>query len=169
MGAAGRSKVQARYRASAVVRQYEALWDELALAAAALDDGWRTAAPAASGRTSAGVPGGDRARPDRPGGDPAALSPASIFRAYPTGFLSPGDTIATVAGVPIDPPYSDVAVLLDRPLLEAIRDRCATPTLVGDVVAMAPVEARGWFAVMWLLKYGVLRVAGHGDPPARPA
>jgi hypothetical protein len=96
--------------------------------------------------------------------DAATLSPASIFRAYPTGFLSPDDTVVAVAGVEIDPPYSDVAVLLDRRLLEAIRDRCATGTRVGDVVALAPIEARGWFAVMWLLKYGVLRVAAHGAP-----
>jgi hypothetical protein len=36
------------------------------------------------------------------------------------------------------------------------------PVPVRDVVALAPIEARGWFAVMWLLKYGVLRVASHG-------
>jgi hypothetical protein len=148
MGAAGRAKVRDRFRASAVVRQYEALWDDLAAAAATLED-WRTPAPAAS----------PAAR--RPA-DPTALSPSSLFRAYPTGFLSPDDTVATVPGVGIDPPYSDVAVLLDRHVLEAIRDRCLTPTRVRDVVGLATIEARGWFAVMWLMKYGVLRVSAHG-------
>jgi len=32
----------------------------------------------------------------------------------------------------------------------------------GDVVALAPIDARGWFAIMWLMKYGVLRVSAHG-------
>jgi glycosyltransferase involved in cell wall biosynthesis len=148
MGEAGRARVRDRFRTSAVVRQYEAWWDELAADAARLDD-WRAPRPAAPAAAPEAI-------------DPAALSPSSIFRAYPTGFLSPGDTVATVAGVAIDPPYSDAAVLLDRGLLEAIRDRCATPALVRDVVALAAIEARGWFAVMWLLKYGVLRVAAHG-------
>jgi hypothetical protein len=70
--------------------------------------------------------------------------------------------VATVPGVGIDPPYSDAGILLDRRLLEAMRDRCATPTRVRDVVALAAIDARGWFAVMWLLKYGVLRVSSHG-------
>ncbi|MEO5821994.1 MAG: glycosyltransferase family 4 protein [Vicinamibacteraceae bacterium] len=148
MGAAGRAKVRERFRASAVVRQYEALWDELAAAAAALDD-WRTPAPVEPAASRTAI-------------DPAILSPSSIFRAYPTDFLSPNDTVATVPGVAIDPPYADVAVLLDRRLLGAIRDRCVTPTQVRDVVSLAAIETRGWFAVMWLLKYGVLRVAAHG-------
>jgi hypothetical protein len=148
MGAAGRAKVRGRFRASAVVRQYEALWDELAAAAASLEN-WRTPAPVTPVAS-------------RPGADPAALAPSWLFHAYPTGFLSPDDSVAAVPGVAIDPPYSDVAVLLHRPLLEAIRDRCAAPARVRDVVRLAPLEARGWFAVMWLLKYGVLRVSAHG-------
>jgi glycosyltransferase involved in cell wall biosynthesis len=148
MGAAGRAKVRARYRASAVVHHYEALWDELAAAAATLAD-WRTPAPATPFTLRQAV-------------DPAALSPSSLFHAYPTGFLSPDDTVATVPGVALDPPYSDVAVLLDRALLEGIRDRCVTPARVRDVIGLAAIEARGWFAVMWLLKYGVLRVSAHG-------
>jgi len=151
MGAAGRAKVNDRFRASAVVHHYEAVWDELAAAAATLTD-WR-----APGALIDKHVGSAAAPLDAP-----ALSPAHIFRGYPTGFLSPGDTLATVPGVAIDPPYTDVAALLDRGLLEAIRDRCATPTRVRDVVALAPIEARGWFAVMWLMKYGVLRVSAHG-------
>ena len=58
--------------------------------------------------------------------------------------------------------YSDIAALLDPVLLAAIHAGCLTPTRVRDAVAIAPIEARGWFAVMWLLKYGVLRVAAHG-------
>jgi hypothetical protein len=150
MGAAGQAKVRARYRWSAVIREYEALWDALA-ADAARDT-------AAQARPSA-------ARPAAPSGDPAVLSPASIFRAFPTGFLSPGDALATVPGVAIDPPYTDVAPLLDPALLARIRDRCTTPARVADVVALSPVPARGWFAVMWLLKYGVLRVSGQLPTP----
>ena len=144
MGEAGRAKVQTRYRLSAVIRQYEAWWDELASACAT---------GAASGAATPPPVSSPRA---------AAPSPSAIFRAYPTGFLSPGDTLATVAGVAIDPAYSDIAALLDPALLAAIQARCATPSAVRDVVALAPIAARGWFAVMWLLKYGVLRVSAHG-------
>jgi glycosyltransferase involved in cell wall biosynthesis len=137
MGAAGRAKVRTRYRWSAVIREYETLWDTLALACAALP-----AVPAA---------------PESP-----AAAPAQIFRAYPTGFLSPDDVVVAQPGVAVDPPYLDVAALLDPVLLERIRVHCATPARAADVVALAPIAARGWFAVMWLLKYGVLRVSAHG-------
>jgi glycosyltransferase involved in cell wall biosynthesis len=147
MGAAGRTKVRDRFRASAVIRQYEALWDELAADAARLAD-WRTV-PAAT------TPG-----PDSPAIDAAALSPAGVFRAYPTRFLSPADAVVIVPGVAIDPPYRDVAPLLDPTLLAAVCARCASPAPIGDLVALAPQAARGWFAVLWLLKYGVLRLAG---------
>ena len=147
MGEAGRAKVRARFRASAVIRGYEAWWDALAAACAAGDGG----AIAGAGATSppAGAIGG-------------APSPAAIFRAYPTRFLSPDDMLATVPDVAIDPAYSDIAALLDPGLLAAIHAHCVTHALVRDVVALAPIEARGWFAVMWLLKYGVLRVVAHG-------
>ena len=70
---AGRTKVRERFRASAVVRQYEALWDELAADAARLDD-WRTPRPIA---------------PTAAAADPAALSPSSLFRSYPPASSRP--------------------------------------------------------------------------------
>ena len=77
---------------------YEALWDELAAAAG---DARRLAhAERRRSRRPAPVAPADR----RPGAVAGA-----IFRAYPTGFLSPDDSLATVPGVAIDPPYSDVA------------------------------------------------------------
>ena len=78
MGAAGRAKVRERFRASAIVRQYEAL--------------------VGRARRRRGPPRRLAARPLRScrspsaARDAAALSPSSIFRSYPTGFLSPGDT-----------------------------------------------------------------------------
>jgi glycosyltransferase involved in cell wall biosynthesis len=146
MGAAGRAKVRDRFRASAIIRQYEALWDELAADAARLAD-WRA------------LPPGTPRDADSPAADAAALSPASVFRAYPTRFLSPDDVVVIVPGAAIDPPYRDVAPLLDPALLAAICARSVSPTPIGDLVALTPLAARGWFAVMWLLKYGVLRLA----------
>jgi len=67
-----------------------------------------------------------------------------------------------VPDVAIDPAYSDVAPLLDPGLLAAMHAACVVPAPVRDVVALAPIEARGWFAVMWLLKYGVLRLRARG-------
>jgi glycosyltransferase involved in cell wall biosynthesis len=149
MGEAGRAKVRARYRASAVVRAYEAWWDTLAAACAA--------GTGAGGREAVEAP------PPAPAGAAGgAPSPAAFVRACPTGLLAPVDRVATVPGVAIDPAYSDVAALLDPRLLVAVQTRCASPTPVRDLVALASLEGRGWFAVMWLLKYGVLRVTAHG-------
>ena len=149
MGDAGRAKVRARFRASAVVRDYEAWWNGLAAACTAGGDASRTPAPLTSPPLPAGAIGG-------------APSPAAIFRAYPTAFLSPDDRLETVPDVAIDPAYSDVAALLDPGLLAAMHAACVVPAPVRDLVALAPIEARGWFAVMWLLKYGVLRVRARG-------
>jgi hypothetical protein len=146
MGAAGRAKVRDRFRASAVIRQYEALWDGLAAEATRLVD-WR--------HVPASAPPGL----DSPAADAAALSPASVFRAYPTRMLSPDDLVVIVAGVALDPPYRDVAPLLDPAVLAAICARCTGPTPIGNLLALAPQPARSWFAVLWLLKYGVLRLA----------
>jgi hypothetical protein len=154
MGEAGRAKVRERFRASAIVRQYEALWDELAAGPATLAD-WRSAAVTPPSGVAS------------PTADAAALSPNALFRAYPTRMLSPADLVATVPGAAIDPPYRDVAPLLDGPVLAAICARCATPTPIGELVTLAADAARGWFAVMWLLKYGVLRLlcGGLSRPP----
>jgi hypothetical protein len=149
MGAAGRAKVRDRLRASAVVAQYEALWDALARDAGALAWPPPDAAPPA---------------PMTPVPAAAALSPTRIFRAYPTRFLGPDDRLVATAGGAIDPPYSDVAPLLDRAVLDRMREKAVAPVAAADLVALAPAPARGWFMLLWLVKYGVLRLATA--PPA---
>jgi glycosyltransferase involved in cell wall biosynthesis len=143
MGAAGRRKVRERFRASAVVAQYEALWETLAA------DGRALAWPAVEAE----------AAPVVPVGAAGPLSPARIFRAYPTRFLEPDDELVAVAGVAIDPPYSELAPLLDGAVLERMRASAAAPVAAAALVALAPSAARGWFMLLWLLKYGVLRLA----------
>jgi hypothetical protein len=153
MGAAGRARVREQFRASAIVARYEALWD--GLAAVARTTPW----PA--------PPAGTAPLP------PASWTPppAQIFGAYPTRFLTPDDRLVAVPGVAIDPPYSDVAPLLERTRLEALCARAAAPAAARDLVAVHPIPARGWFMLLWLLKYGVLRLAPAELPPqpsARP-
>ena len=131
MGRAGQAKVRTRYRFSAVIREYEAWWD--ALAAGLARDGL-----------------GD-VRPQAP-----ELSAPAIFAGYPARTLCAADRVVARPGAAIDPPYTDVAPLLDGPVLRQIVDRAATPTPIGTLVALSPTPERGWFAVMWLLKYGVL-------------
>jgi glycosyltransferase involved in cell wall biosynthesis len=149
MGAAGRRKVRDRFRASAVVARYEALWDALARDAGAIP--WPPAA--AAGGPAPPIPAA------------APLSPARIFRAYPTRFLGPDDRLVAAVGGAIDPPYSDVAPLLDPAVLDRMRLMAAAPAAAADLVALGPSPARGWFMLLWLVKYGVLRLAPAASHP----
>ncbi len=134
MGGAGRAKVDATYRFSAVIRRYEALWDELAAEA-------RTAPPLPS---------------------PAVALPPSasyVFAGYPSRQLMADDLVIASPGASPDPAYTELRPLLDPALLATILSDAREPTRVGALVSRADEPARGWFAVMWLLKYGCLRVA----------
>jgi glycosyltransferase involved in cell wall biosynthesis len=132
MGAAGRGKVEREFRFSAVIRRYEAWWDDLA-------------------REAAGAP------PPIPGDHPYGLSPHEIFAGYPSGRLQPDDLVIATPGATPDASYRELRPLLDPALLGTMLARAAAPTPVADLVALSPAASRGWFAVMWLLKYGILR------------
>jgi glycosyltransferase involved in cell wall biosynthesis len=132
MGEAGRRKVDREYRFSAVIRRYEAWWDALAREAAAAPP------PVVHDR-------------------PYARSPHEIFAAYPTRTLGPDDTVVAAPGVPLDASYVELRPLLDPQVLTAMLAAAEQPTSIASLVALASEPARGWFTVMWLLKYGILQ------------
>jgi hypothetical protein len=132
MGTRGREKVRREYRFSAVIARYEAEWDRLAAAASL------------QGRRAAAAPGYD-------------LAPSHVFDSYPTEMLDAGTRVVATAGAPLDPRYVELAPLVDAALLEEVVARASQPVAIGELVACAAQASRGWFAVMWLLKYGALR------------
>jgi glycosyltransferase involved in cell wall biosynthesis len=134
MGARGRGKVDRAYRFSAVIRRYEALWDELADACRGKP------VPAAQGEAW-------------------SFSPADVFSGYPARTLSGRDRVEAVNGATLDPPYSEVAPLLEPGLLTSVMARARAPVAIDDLIAGAAASDRAWFTIMWLLKYGALRVS----------
>jgi glycosyltransferase involved in cell wall biosynthesis len=132
MGDAGRRKVDREYRFSVVIRRYEAWWDALAREAVA-------------------------APPPRVDDRPYARSPHEIFAGYPTESLSPDAVVVRSPGAALDASYKELRPLLDPTLLAAILADAAQPTTIASLVALAPAASHGWFAVMWLLKYGILQ------------
>jgi glycosyltransferase involved in cell wall biosynthesis len=135
MGLAGREKVRTRYRFSAVIREYEAWWSQL------------------------------RARLRRDGLGAATTPPLpepsapAIFASYPSRMLAGHELVRARPDAIVDPPYTDVAPLLDAALLRAVLAAAASPTPLSRLVELAPTPQRGWFVVMWLLKYDLLERA----------
>jgi glycosyltransferase involved in cell wall biosynthesis len=141
MGTAAREKVDRDFRWSRVIARYEQLWDDLARRAQ---------------------------RCPHPGPTPNgfSLGPATVFRHYASHTLD-GETVV-VASVPRldEMPYREAAGWLTPQLLETVIRLAQQPIAAGEVVAQAgAAEGHAWFAVAWLLKYGMLRLA----PVDRPA
>jgi glycosyltransferase involved in cell wall biosynthesis len=160
MGEAGRAKVQRHYRWSRVIAEYEAVWDDLA-------------------REAARLPRPDVVR------NPYALGPSRIFGHYASRTLDPATPVVATGQRIVELPYRDAAGWLPRSLLDALLARSPRPIAAGDLAGKAPVAApQAWFAIAWLLKYGLLRIAtteraaqaahapadspATGTPPAAP-
>ncbi len=156
MGAAGRLRAETEFRFSRVIRRYEDAWDELAVVAASVT---RTTVAAS----------------------PWNLDHVTVFGHYPSHQLTSDDqVVATAEGLDITP-FSDVATLLPRALLAAILAAAASPVSVGRLREATGAQAPAHFdanlvvdaAVVWLLKYGMLKVTPSLDvcgtlPAARP-
>jgi glycosyltransferase involved in cell wall biosynthesis len=144
LGAAGREKVDRRYRWSRVIAGYEATWNDLAREASAC------ALPAAAS-------------------NPFALDGSTVFGHYASGRLA-ADTVVVAAADRLDEmPYRDTAGWLAPPLLHGMLRAAARPIAAGILVAGADVPpGQGWFAVAWLLKYGLLRRVLPGGNPGTP-
>jgi glycosyltransferase involved in cell wall biosynthesis len=148
MGAAGAARAREVFDWRVVIRQYEALWAELAR---------RRQAAAAQ----------------PPRDNPFRLDPFRMFAAYPTQALS-ADEVVTLAR-----PFAsgEVADLLARPSVRNPLARLPAtaevefmveilghgPMTVRDLVAQAPPDRQPFIerGVLWLAKFGVLRLRGQ--------
>ena len=134
MGEAGRAKVGAAYRFSSIIRRYENLWDDLAAEARARD-------------------------PEAATAPPVDLEPTTLFRHYPSRRLEPTDTVVATRDAPLDPPYTEAAPLLDQAWLGSLVSAASEPIRIHDLLnRSAKSRSHTWFAVVWLIKYGALRV-----------
>jgi glycosyltransferase involved in cell wall biosynthesis len=131
MGARGRDAAGA-YRFSRVIARWEAAWDELAARAA------RDGVPAA-------------------GPNPWNVDPGQVFGHYPSHVLEDRDRVVAAAPEADEALYADVAPWLPREVRARVFDLARTPATVGELIAQvgaSPEVTR--FAVVWLLKYGLL-------------
>ncbi len=140
MGEAGRVRAAAEFRFSRIIARYEEAWDALAARAAARP-------------------------PSLPVASPWNLDPVTVFGHYPTRRLETcTEVVAT--GSPADLlPFSDVTTLVTPRLLATLLSLAETPASVGLLRAEAAHDVPPTLdaarvvdaAVLWLLKYGLLR------------
>jgi glycosyltransferase involved in cell wall biosynthesis len=136
MGVAGRAKVEREYRWSRVIARYEATWDRLSAEAA------RTGIIAL-------------AEPE----NPFNLGPQSIFSHYASQALQPSQRVTAATGELDDAPYNEISVILRPALLEKLLARARDGASLGELVASADAPpGYAWYAVTWLLKYGLLQL-----------
>jgi len=137
MGAAGRAKVAREYRWSRVIARYEAVWDELAAEAA---------------RVGIVQP--------QSAANPFNLGPGTIFFHYASHTLRPEQRVIATTATLDDAPYNEVTPVLQTALLERILTKAQRGASVANLVASAKApEDHAWYAITWLLKYGLLRLA----------
>lgn len=134
MAAAGRAKIGRAYRWSRVIARYEDRWDRLAAEA-----------------SRAGI-----VRAPEPE-HPYNLGPGSLFSHYASHTLRPDERVTAVTQAVDDMPYTETVPILRPALLQALlsgaRDGASLDTLVAS--ADAPPE-QAWYALTWLVKYGLL-------------
>jgi hypothetical protein len=138
MGRAGRAKVDRAYRWSRVIARYEELWDRLAADAQA-----------------GGIPSA--------GANPYNLSPAYVFSHYPSHTLDPDQRVTAHGDLDDVRPHDETAVIFDRACLGRLHARAAAGGSAGVSVREllttdAGPDAQSSAAVLWLLKYSLLRV-----------
>jgi len=134
MAAAGRSKIDREYRWSRVIARYEAVWDDLAAEAArVVPMQWPTTA------------------------NPFNLGPASVFSHYASHALRPEQHVVASTTTLDDAPYNETSLILQPALLQRLLALAADGARLADLVSSARVpEGHAWYALTWLVKYGLL-------------
>ena len=134
MGAAGRAKVDRTFRWSRVIARYEAIWDQLAAEAA------RT------GMVSSGE-----------SNNLFNLGPGSIFSHYASHALDPARRVTATAQALDETPYNETGVVLQPALLQGLLARARLGASLEELVASTGAPpGHAWYALTWLLKYGLL-------------
>jgi glycosyltransferase involved in cell wall biosynthesis len=131
---AGRAKVACDYRWSRVIARYEAAWNLLASEAA---------------RTGIVRPRAPR--------NPFDIGPQTVFPHYSSHTLDPSRRVIATSTTIDDSPYNETAIVLTPALLARLLRLAQRETSVGDLVRSADApEGHAAYAVVWLLKYGLL-------------
>ena len=83
-----------------------------------------------------------------------------LFADYAARILSPGDRVVSRRDVVDEPPINEIAALLPTALLERMVRTARGGAAVSDLLSTceAPPD-QAWFAVLWLLKHGILALA----------
>ena len=145
MGAAGRAKVCRDYTWQAVVRRYENAWAGLRLEA-------------------------ERAGVAPAGANLYNLGPTAVFAGYSARRLEASTRVRATTVVVDEAPFNETAAYLPRGLLTALLERSAAGVEASRLVdASGAPTAQAWFALQWLLKYGMLRVEDEGEGRTVPA
>jgi glycosyltransferase involved in cell wall biosynthesis len=134
MAAAGRNKIGRDYRWSRVIARYEAVWDQLAAEAARV-----------------GIVQGPTAA------NPFNLGPASVFSHYASHTLRPDRRVTATRQALDDTPYTETSPILRPALLHALLSGARGGASLDALVASAGAPAdHAWYALTWLIKYGLL-------------
>jgi glycosyltransferase involved in cell wall biosynthesis len=163
MGIAGRRRVLERFSWEHVVRAYEALWRSQ-----------EADRQAHLRRTGPGAP--------RSGGPARCPVPEVTFDSYPTGVMGPADAVRSIPGAEalleqlLQTPMTTYAMHCRLHAAQPLRElltATAQPRTVAEVDALLIAGGVGLqtarATVAWLLKYGLLGVAGMAEEPAEEA
>jgi len=136
MAAAGRAKIGREFRWSQVIARYEATWDRLSAEAA---------------RTGLVSPSESD--------NPFNLGPQTVFPHYTSHRFPPGQRVTATTQALDDTPYNEATVVLRPVLLQSLLARAREGAVLEDLVASSSAPpSHAWYALTWLLKYGLLRL-----------
>jgi hypothetical protein len=91
--------------------------------------------------------------------NPFNLGPQSIFSHYASQALQPSQRVTAATGELDDAPYNEISVILRPALLERLLAGARDGASLGELVASANAPpGYAWYAVTWLLKYGLLQL-----------
>jgi len=148
MGNHGRTRVAEHYDWSHIIKSYAALWTEL-------------------GQRRRRNPPTEAFPPRWPAASPAYPNPYAMFAPFPSASLTP-ETRLILLGDPAqlekvlrhEMNYFVPDLLLDKPALAALAQKCVTPQSISSLIAAAPALERDkvWRSCGWLLKFGMCAI-----------
>ena len=135
MGESARQKVSGEFLFSQIIRRYEKCWDELYLEA-------------------------QDQRLSQAQQNPYELSQSRTFSHYVSQILHPSARVIATGRSTLPQPYDEVRSLFDEDVLGKLLRHSGSETSIVDLIERTQLpQPIGWFAVMWLIKYDLLKVA----------
>jgi hypothetical protein len=91
--------------------------------------------------------------------NPFNLGPAAVFSHYASHAFRPEQRVAASTQTLDDTPYTEVSRVLPPALLQQLLTAAGDGASLVDLVSSAQVPAdHAWYALTWLIKYGLLRL-----------